>query len=90
MSAGGYDGAALGSDLHDGGADSGAQAPRLIGARGQEFVQSTLSTTDPVSAIQEIQTKGALQDPHCAPLLGLLDQLGLPRAEAHRHVLQVS
>jgi hypothetical protein len=41
--------------------------------------QVTLSTNDPQSAIADIQQRGALQDPRCRPLLGLLDQLGLPR-----------
>lgn len=41
----------------------------------------------------EIQTKGALKDDDddqhkCAPLLGLLDQLGLSRSESHKYVLQ--
>lgn len=41
--------------------------------------QVTLSTNDPQSAIADIQQRGALQDPRCRPLLGLLDQLGLTR-----------
>lgn len=71
------------------GADSGAPAPPvLVGNVGQEYVQSTLTTMDPLSAIQDIQAQSALQDPRCRPLIGLLDQLGLTRAESHRHVLQ--
>lgn len=77
------------SGMH--GADSGAPAaPVLVGNVGQEYVQSTLTTMDPLSAIQDIQARGALQDPRCQPLVGLLDQLGLTRAEAHRHVLQAA
>lgn len=48
-----HSGAALGgaSDLHGG--DSGAPpAPVLVGNVGQEFVQNTLTTMDPLSAIQ--------------------------------------
>lgn len=32
-----------------------------------------------VPALQDIQARGALQDPRCLPLIGLLDQLGLTR-----------
>ncbi|PRW60598.1 Negative elongation factor B [Chlorella sorokiniana] len=72
-----------------GGGDSGAPpAPVLVGNVGQEYVQNTLTTMDPLSAIQDIQNRGALQDPRCGPLIGLMDQLGLTRAESHRHVLQ--
>ena len=48
-------------------------------APGRPLPQVTLSTNDPQSAIADIQRRGALQDPRCRPLLGLLDQLGLPR-----------
>jgi len=65
----------------------------LIGQVGQDFVQLCLSTQNPTSAVTEIQTKGALKDDDgdqhkCAPLLGLLDQLGLSRSESHKYVLQ--
>ncbi|GAB4814531.1 hypothetical protein N2152v2_001577 [Parachlorella kessleri] len=71
----------------------------LVGSAGQEYVQAsepcdrfgrcvTLSTNDPQSAIGDIQARGALQDPRCRPLLGLLDQLGMCRAESHRYVLE--
>ena len=46
--------------------------------------QVTLSTNDPQSAIADIQARGALQDPRCRPLLGLLDQLGLCRLVSWR------
>lgn len=59
----------------------------LLGVRGQEYVQARLSTADPTSAIKDIQTHGALKDERCVPLLGLLDQLGLPRSESHGKVL---
>ncbi|KAI3429855.1 hypothetical protein D9Q98_010166 [Chlorella vulgaris] len=73
------------------GGDSGAAAAAvLVGNVGQEFVQNTLTTMDPLSAIQEIQVHGALQDPSCKPLIGLMDQLGLSRAESHRYVLQAA
>lgn len=31
------------------------------------------------SILQDIQSRGALQDPRCGPLIGLMDQLGLTR-----------
>jgi negative elongation factor B len=67
--------------------DLGGDAP-LVGNVGQEYVQSALSTSDPVTAIRDIQARGALADPRCRPLLGALDALGLSRAEAHRLVVQ--
>lgn len=61
------------------GADCSEPPPPLVGQAGQEFVQNTLSTHDPLEAIAEIQRRGGLPDPRCAPLLGLLDQLGVSR-----------
>lgn len=63
-------------------------AAPLIGNLGQEYVQTTLSTNDPVTAIADIQTRGAIKDPRCQPLIGLLDQLGLSRSESHQFVVQ--
>ena len=60
----------------------------LIGSVGQEYVQNTLSTNDPVTAIGDIQTRIALPDPRCRPFLGMLDQLGLSRADSHRYIVQ--
>ena len=60
----------------------------LIGNVGQEFVQTVLSTNDPATALTDIQTRAALSDPRCRPLLGLLDQLGLGRAESHRYIVE--
>ena len=77
---GGGGGGRGGGNSGAGGADSGAPAaPVLVGDVGQEYVQNTLTTMDPLSAIQDIQAHGALQDPACRPLIGLLDQLGLTR-----------
>lgn len=61
------------------GAEYSATDPPLVGQAGQEFVQNTLSTHDPLEAIAEIQRRGGLPDPRCGPLLGLLDQLGVSR-----------
>ncbi len=51
----------------------------LVGGVGQEYVQSVLSTTDPASAVAQIQRQAGLPDPTTRPLLQLLDQLGRPR-----------
>ena len=59
----------------------------LIGNVGQEFVQSALSN-DPIAGINEIQARASLADPRCRPLLGLLHQLGVNRADSHRYIVQ--
>ncbi len=53
----------------------------LVGQNGRSFVASALSTHDPAEAIQKVQQSGALRDPDCEPLLGLLDHMGQSRAE---------
>lgn len=63
---------------------SAASGPRkveapLVGQLGQEFVQTMLSTQEPLQAIAEIQNRCGLPDPRCGTLLGLLDQLGVSR-----------
>ncbi len=60
---------------------SGRQQATLIGTAGGQYVARTLSTNNPADAIDEVQRSGALHDPACEPLLGLLDHLGQPRAE---------
>ena len=52
-----------------------------MGGVGQEFVQSELSRPGqtPQQALLEIRRKAGLRNPHCLPLLGLLDQLGKRR-----------
>ena len=62
--------------------------PPLVGNVGQEFVQNTLSGNDPRKAVELIQQKGSFRDSRCQPLLGLLDQLGLERAESHKYVVK--
>jgi hypothetical protein len=54
------------------------QAP-LVGAVGQEYVHSVLSSLDPAAALREVQRRGALRCARADPLLRLLDSLGLPR-----------
>ena len=50
-----------------------------MGGVGQEYVQSVLSTTEPASAVAQIQRQAGLADPRARPLLQLLDQLGRSR-----------
>lgn len=59
----------------------------LIGSLGTSFVSQQLSENAPGVAIQAIQGKAGLQNPACAPLLGMVDQLKIPRFEAHRGML---
>jgi len=74
--------------MSDGPASRAAIDAPLIGAEGQGFVQTALSTADPARAIAEIQERGAMRDPRCKPLLDLLDQLGLARSESHFTVMK--
>ena len=61
--------------------DGWALQEALVGGVGQEFVQSELSRPGqtPQQALLEIRRKAGLRNPHCLPLLGLLDQLGKRR-----------
>jgi hypothetical protein len=53
-----------------------------IGTRGGEFVETALISGDDVGAsIEKVQRLGALRNPDCEPLLGLLDHMGQSRAE---------
>jgi hypothetical protein len=69
------------------GQDAGGGLGLLVGAPGQEFVASMLSTKDPQSAVNEVQKAASLPE-RCMPLLQLLDQLGVARAESHQYILQ--
>lgn len=53
----------------------------LVGAVGQEYVAAVLSSTDPRTALREVASAAGLDDSEgkCAPLLGLLDALGVAR-----------
>eukprot|EP00967_Tisochrysis_lutea_P049789 scaffold61108_cov20-Tisochrysis_lutea.AAC.1 len=44
----------------------------------------------PGKAVKTIQERAGLQHELCTPLLGMVDQLGVSRAEAHRGVLQAA
>ena len=65
-------------------ADSAMDAKdAYIGTRGGEFVTNALTSGDDVTAaIERVQQRGALRNPDCEPLLGLLDHMGQSRAEA--------
>ena len=82
---GGDDGPRAGAASGGGGAVAAHPPPHphpdqvLVGDVGQEYIQSTLTTMDPQSAIRDIQGRCALQDPRCPPLLELMDQLGMTR-----------
>ena len=54
------------------------QAP-LVGAVGQEYVHSVLTSMNPQNAVKEIQKHGAFRNKRGKPVLELLDQLGLKR-----------
>lgn len=55
-------------------------AEPLVGAVGQEYVAAVLSSTDPRTALREVAAAGGLADAAgCAPVLGLLDALGVSR-----------
>eukprot|EP00195_Chlamydomonas_chlamydogama_P014869 CAMPEP_0202909070 /NCGR_PEP_ID=MMETSP1392-20130828/48159_1 /ASSEMBLY_ACC=CAM_ASM_000868 /TAXON_ID=225041 /ORGANISM="Chlamydomonas chlamydogama, Strain SAG 11-48b" /LENGTH=701 /DNA_ID=CAMNT_0049598681 /DNA_START=412 /DNA_END=2517 /DNA_ORIENTATION=- len=72
-------------------APGGADNTRpLIGGEGIEFVTEKLSSMKPQLAIREIQQRCSLQHPLCPPLLGMVDQLGIARVDAHRGVLNAA
>lgn len=59
----------------------------LLGVAGVEFVHHTLIEQGPARGIATIQAKAGLQHPLCPPLLGMADQLGISRFEAHKGIL---
>ncbi|BDA45944.1 Negative elongation factor B [Coccomyxa sp. Obi] len=71
------------------GAPAVPQVP-LVGAVGQDYVHTVLSSTDPQSALKEIQKRGAFKNRRCEPLLRLLDQLGLKRSDTTQRVLEAA
>jgi hypothetical protein len=66
---------------------TGEVSSPLIGLEGSSYVSNQLASTAPQHAIRNIQRAAGLQQPLCAPLLGMVDQLGISRYEAHRGVL---
>ena len=70
--------------------DVRAEERVLVGGEGGDFVAQTLSTAEDVGeAIKRVQESGALSADasEAEPLLGLLGQLGMTRAEVYRSVL---
>lgn len=57
------------------------QAP-LVGAVGQEYVHTVLTSMNPQNAVKEIQKHGAFRNKRCKPVLELLDQLDLKRCSS--------
>jgi hypothetical protein len=60
--------------------------PPLIGAAGIEYIATQLATRGP-PAINEIQERCGLRPLLCKPAIGMLDHLGISRAEVHRYLL---
>ena len=58
----------------------------MLAATGMQFVAETLSSEHPQTAIRKIQARASLAG-LCQPLCGLVDHLGISRADAHRAVL---
>ena len=54
---------------------SPVQAP-LVGAVGQEYVHSVLTSMNPQNAVKEIQKNGAFRNKRCRPVLELLGPAG--------------
>ena len=65
-------------------APPGTQA--LIAGAGSEYVRRVLCVSEPGEAIENVQRRGALRDPACEPLVGLLDHMGQSRAEVRAGV----
>ena len=79
-----------GDDVEPLGESPRAADRALVGGEGGDFVAQTLSTAEDVGeAIRRVQQVGGMQDAEVAePLLGLLGQLGMTRAEVYRSVLE--
>ncbi len=75
------------NDDIDGPVSAATDCPDLVGNTGKEFVHDSLEKGDPTEALLLIQEKAAFKNPHCRPLLGFLDQLGVRRKESHEYVL---
>ena len=75
------------NDDIDGPVSAATDCPNLVGNTGKEFVHDSLEKGDPMEALLLIQEKAAFKNPHCRPLLGFLDQLGVRRKESHEYVL---
>jgi hypothetical protein len=76
------------NDDIDGPVSAATDCPDLVGNTGKEFVRDSLEKGNPMEAVPLIQEKAAFKNPHCRPLLGFLDQLGVKRKESHEYVLK--
>ena len=65
-----------------------AEGLPLIGPVGVEFLTDALTTRNPKEAIALMQSKGAMENTTCNPVLQLLDQLGVSRLRSHQYVVQ--
>lgn len=64
------------------------QTTKHVGAAGSEYVANILRTVKPPTlALEQVQATCGLSNPLCQPLLVMLDYLGVPRREAHLHIL---
>ena len=61
-----------------------------MGAVGQEYVHSVLTSMNPQNAVKEIQKHGSFRNKRCKPILELLDQLGLKRCSYHQEDMNPS
>jgi hypothetical protein len=59
----------------------------LIGNVGSEYVLKAINQVGPKVAIEDLKSNHGLKGQLCAPLLVMLDQLGVARREAHLYVL---
>ena len=75
------------NDDIDGPVSAATDCPDLVGNTGKEFVRDSLEKGNPMETVPLIQEKAAFKNPHCRPLLGFLDQLGVRRKESHEYVL---
>ena len=67
-----------------------AQFVPLIGGEGMDYVAQQFTSGHPQAQLKIVQSRCCLQHPLCEPLMGMVDQLGLQRLEAHKAVLQAA
>ena len=64
------------------------EAQWLLSREGRNFVLTELNTAAaPETAVERVQSRGALANEQCQPLLGLLDDLGKSRSEVYFSLL---
>lgn len=67
-----------------------AEGQVLIGGAGKEFVEQTLSTEGPRKGLDKISKLCNLTHPVVPALMGMVDQLGITRLDAHKAVLNAA